>query len=335
MWMYGLHANVCTCFPEFLLSPPCFCKTSVCLSEGDIFRVAWIAIWYLYISCIISLEFSYLVQYRVPSSVIYLNELTIAAISEYMKEMETSSLPIFISSHLYSLLICIWLESHPHRSAQVGVAGEGSAAQQCSPHSGCGCSSAFPLQGCHKGCTSTGMLNWTGCRISSCFFGICNLTLLPCLCRLCLLSKLPFSSSTLHQHLPSESRAECWKKSPQKALPQNCYENWGELRKPSSLCSLQHTLHIQSWWNKRQGCPTRAVHGRRRDGQGFGVAPCVPALPGAQQWGWCARSMGTVACLFQEMDGHSCSSCLPSSLGISITAILGLCFKRNERIKIL
>lgn len=172
-----LYTNVllvckCTCFSESLLFSPCFCKASICLSEGDIFRVA---------------VFMNICSDTVPSSVIYVNELTIAAISEYMKEMETSSFPIFISSNLYSLLICIWLESHPQCFTQVGVAGEGSAAEQCLLLALCGCTSAFPLQwgarqpaqlgqgvpqGLHLCRHRAGILNWTLCRISSCSQGI-------------------------------------------------------------------------------------------------------------------------------------------------------------------
>lgn len=136
---------------------------------------------------------------------IYVNELTIAAISECMKEMETSSLPIFISSNLYSLLICIWLESHPHCFTQVGVAGEGSAAEQSPPHSvhvclplqwGAGLpaqlSQGMP-QGFHLCQTPSWDIKLNSPQDFFMFFGVFILTLLLWLCRLCLPSKLPLA----------------------------------------------------------------------------------------------------------------------------------------------
>lgn len=122
---------------------------------------------------------------------IYVNESTIAAISEYMKEMETGSLYIFISSNLYSLLICIWLESHPHCFTQVGVAGE--ALQQSSllltlgVH-GClppalGCKAACPAGPGHATRVTPNRLQdffmFSGYLTSHCFFAFACFVFLP------------------------------------------------------------------------------------------------------------------------------------------------------------
>ena len=103
--MYCLYANVC-----ISLCPSFFSCVSVRLASVYLKVIA------------LKLLFSWIFDPMQDAQLcdLYVNGITITAISEYMKEWETSSFPVFISSKLYSLMICIWLQSHPHCFTQVG-----------------------------------------------------------------------------------------------------------------------------------------------------------------------------------------------------------------------